>query len=296
MARPAYDLPFDKDATGRFLPWLVAFMVFLGTLATAGTLATGVLLERWQGAMQGTLTIQVPPGPDVAADPLDDFDLQALRDVLDRADGVLQARIVPRDELEDLLAPWLGSSDVMDALPLPRLLDVEMDPESPPDLEQLKVKAQALFPGARLDDHRVWLSRLVKLAEGLRNLTWALLGLVVLVTGATVIFATRSSLSVHRPVIEVLHQIGARDRYIARQFAGHTRSLALRGAVVGFAVAAPAILALQIAGAALADTLLGFLRVDSLGWMALAGVPLGAILLSSVTARLTAHRVLSGMM
>ena len=32
------DLPLDKDALSRFLPWLIAFMVFLAVLAMANAL------------------------------------------------------------------------------------------------------------------------------------------------------------------------------------------------------------------------------------------------------------------
>ena len=49
----------------------------------------------------------------------------------------------------------------------------------------------------------------------------------------TVIFTTRAGLAVHHAVVEVLHLIGARDGYIARQFQRQALRLALRGGIVG---------------------------------------------------------------
>ena len=38
------DLPLDKDALSRFLPWLIAFMVFLAVMAMAGVLVLNLSL------------------------------------------------------------------------------------------------------------------------------------------------------------------------------------------------------------------------------------------------------------
>ena len=41
------DLPLDHDAHSRFLPWLIAFMVFLANLAMVGMLMLNTVAERW---------------------------------------------------------------------------------------------------------------------------------------------------------------------------------------------------------------------------------------------------------
>jgi cell division transport system permease protein len=38
MFRTRLDLPLDRDGSVRFLPWIVALMVYLASLALAGTL------------------------------------------------------------------------------------------------------------------------------------------------------------------------------------------------------------------------------------------------------------------
>ncbi|MGV3635637.1 MAG: FtsX-like permease family protein, partial [Pseudorhodoplanes sp.] len=50
-------------------------------------------------------------------------------------------------------------------------------------------------------------------------------------------FATRGAMAANRPVIEVLHYVGAQDRFIAGQFQRHFLWLGLKGGAIGGAAA-----------------------------------------------------------
>ncbi len=121
---------------------------------------------------------------------------------------------------------------------------------------------------------------------------------IVLLIGAaavlTVIFTTRAGLSMHRDVIELLHLMGARDGYIARQFDRQALRLGLIGGAVGIALALATVLALgEAAGAA--ALLGGGLGLGPLDYAALALLPVAAALLAMATARLTVLRALASM-
>ena len=81
--------------------------------------------------------------------------------------------------------------------------------------------------------------------------TISILALIGLATIGTVIFTTRTGLAVHQEAIEVLHLIGAQDSYIARQFATRALMLALRGGLIGLALAVPTLIAIGILSAAM---------------------------------------------
>ena len=62
------------------------------------------------------------------------------------------------------------------------------------------------------------------------------IGILVLVIIATIIsvsFATRGAMAANRPIVEVLHFVGAGDRYIANRFLRHFLRLGLEGGVIG---------------------------------------------------------------
>src|SRR5260370_8615974 len=54
------DLPLDRNAAGLFLPAIIGFMVFLGALAFAGSMAVDNLLAHWRGGIGAAFTRQVP--------------------------------------------------------------------------------------------------------------------------------------------------------------------------------------------------------------------------------------------
>ena len=62
---------------------------------------------------------------------------------------------------------------------------------------------------------------------------FGIVALVILVTVISVAFATRGAMAANRPIIEVLHFVGAGDRYIANRFLGHFLRLGLEGGMIG---------------------------------------------------------------
>src|SRR5690606_16534141 len=121
-------------------------------------------------------------------------------------------------ESNALLEPWVGQLDVLKTLPVPRLIALELDRTQPPDVAALREALGKQFKGVTLDDHRHWQQqiRTVKRSFALGGL--AILILVASATTAIIISATRSAMASNREIVEVLHFVGATDRFIAREF------------------------------------------------------------------------------
>ena len=60
MRLTSREVPLDRDASVRFLPWLVAFMVYLAALALTAGMAMQKLVLRWDQGLAGRLTVQLP--------------------------------------------------------------------------------------------------------------------------------------------------------------------------------------------------------------------------------------------
>ncbi len=286
------DLPLDRDGLSRFLPWLVAFMVYLAVLALAGTLVLNALAERWDRDVTGTLTVQIPPG----AGPRDDeVRLRAAVSIFREMPGVAYAEPLDQGRLMALLEPWLGGMEATADLPLPQLIDVALAPDAKPDIAALSRRLAAAVPGATIDDHSIWLSRLVRMVRAVEALAGAILVLIGVTTVGTVVFTTRTGLAVHQEAIEVLHLIGAQDAYIARQFASRAMALGVRGGVAGLALAVPTLLGIGFLSTRLEAGLLPRLTLTAEHWLALAVLPLAAALIAMLTARFTVMRTLARM-
>lgn len=289
------DLPLKGDATGRFLPWLVALMVYLSAVSLAGVFVLNGLVRSWDHDVSGTLTVQVQPVPGEAGEALTDERVRQAVELMRRTPGVLAARPLDKKQILALLEPWLGNTDVVKDLPLPRLIDVTIDADSNLDLVSLAERLARSVQGATLDDHRIWLSRLINLSRTTEWVAIAILVLIGCVTSATVIYATRTSMAVHRGVIEVLHLIGAHDDYIARQFADRSFALGFSGGLIGLALAVPSLTAIGWAARRIEGGFLPSLSLPVSGWVMIGLLPVAAATLSMLTARLAVHATLARM-
>ncbi|MEK9754537.1 MAG: FtsX-like permease family protein, partial [Rhodospirillaceae bacterium] len=230
------DLPLDRDQLSRFLPWLIGFMVFLAVLAVAGMLVLNATASRWDRGVRGTMTVQVVPTEDAATD---EQRMNAVLTVLATSPEIARYDAMDKSRLVRLLEPWVGSEASSDVLPLPRLIDVELKATHPLTAAQLSERLAEKATGVVVDDHRVWLDHLVRLIDTFEVLALVVLLFIVLATVGTIVFTTRTGLSVHREAIEVLHLIGAHDTYIARQFARRALWLGLFGGIAGLLLALP---------------------------------------------------------
>ncbi len=292
MRRTAPDLQLDADPSARFLPWLIFVMVFLATVALAGAIALNALVVDWRDSASDTATVQI------AVDDSHDMDRKVADALalLRRTPGIAAAEPLAEEQVDRLLEPWLGPDSAASGLPVPRLIDVALEPDHGIDLAALAVKLAAAVPGASLDDHEPWLQRLVSLARSIQGLALAVVAIVGTATVAIIVFATRAGLAAHADAIEVLHLIGARDGYIARQFRRHCLKSALKGGIPGATLAALAVAVIAILGARLETPLLASSTLGLGDWIALALPPVAGAVLATLTAHLTVLRVLKRML
>ena len=287
------DLPLDNDAHSRFLPWLIAFMVFLAVLAIGGILVLNATAARWDQGVGGTLTVQIAATEDPARD---QNNLQEVLNVIAAASGIERYVIIEEEHMMTLLEPWLGSSANVNDLPLPKLIDVGLADEAQFDLKDFTRTLQARGPDATVDDHRIWLQRLVNLIRTVEFIAMAILVFIALATMGTVIFTTRTGLSIHKEAIEVLHLIGAQDSYIAGQFAARAMMLGLKGGLIGMALGLPALYLVGSLAESLEEAALPDLSFGPIEWAIFAIIPLCVAGLAMTTARSTVLRSLARML
>ncbi|HYA74689.1 MAG TPA: ABC transporter permease [Roseiarcus sp.] len=221
-------VPSDSIA-GRALVVVIAIMTFLACLTAGGAILVAQASQGWRADVSRDVVIQVKPRPGDDVDAL----VAAAADIAVRAPGVADVHAYTKAESEKLLAPWLGDGLDLGQLPIPRLIVVHMLSGHRDDLEPLRAALAAGAPGASLDDHRLWLSRLDTMADAVVVFAAALFALMILAMATAIGFATRGAMAGNREIIEVLHFVGAADSYIARQFQGHFLRLGLKGAAIG---------------------------------------------------------------
>ncbi|MBU9699041.1 cell division protein FtsX [Rhodobacteraceae bacterium HSP-20] len=215
--------------------WLTVFtaaaMTFLAVFALALSLASGRLAERWGGALANTATVRISAPPDQM-----ELQTAAVLRVLETTPGIASARALTDDEQKALLAPWFGPDLPVEALPLPRLVEVVEGPDGY-DGEGLRQRLAAEAPGAVLDDHTRWRRPLAVAASRLNLLGGLAIVLIGAAMAAMITLAANAALAANAQVIRVLRVVGARDDYIAaafvRRFTLRTLAGSAAGAVLG---------------------------------------------------------------
>jgi cell division transport system permease protein len=269
-----------RDARSRLrLDWIVAAMAFLAALAFAGALTVNDQVTRWRAGLSGNLTVELAGEAGRAT-----ADLAAVLAVLRDTPGVARAEPLSRAQVSDLLAPWLGSGALLETLPVPQLVDVTLLPGAELDTAALARRLAEAAPGTTLDDHGRWLGQLFRLARLASLVALAVVGVVGLGAVMAVTITTRAGLALHHDAIDLLHLIGAEDRYVAGEFAREALLLGLRGSLAGVALAIAALYALIALAPAFESVLIPTLapRLGSIATLTL--VTLAAGMLCAFTA------------
>jgi cell division transport system permease protein len=270
---------------GRALVAVVAIMTFLASITTGAVLLVSASAAEWQSEVASEITVQVRP---VAGRDLE-RDSAAVTEAIRTQPGIAGVQAYTKEESAALLEPWLGAGLSLDDLPVPRVIIARVSPGTPLDLAQLRSRVTQVTPSASVDDHRAWIERMRSMTGATVFAGIGILALVIMATIISVSFATRGAMAANRPIVEVLHFVGAGDRYIANRFFRHFLRLGLQGGIIGGGAAMLAFgfsesIASWFSGTPAGDqfaALLGTFALRPTGYLMLAGQ---ACLIAAITA------------
>jgi cell division transport system permease protein len=290
------DLPLDRDGAWRYLPWILAMMVYLAALAFAGALAVGDAVEGWKRGLIGQFTVQVMPAESADAGAERAARLQAVIDHLTTIAAIEQIRVLDDAATRALVEPWLGPADSALDLPLPDVIAVTARPGMA--LEAATIEERLANSGVEtvVDDHGRWARDLVRFGRGLQLMAAIVVAIVAAAGMLVVYFVTRTGLAVHARIIEIAHLVGARDIYVARQVQRHALWLGLLGGAFGLALAGATWWALGYVFGLVSVPFLPALEPDWLRWLWIALLVPVAGLLAMLTARRTVFATLRRML
>ncbi len=285
------DIPFSADSSKFFIPWLSMFMVFIATLILSVAIIVYSSVQSWTDNISGSLTVQIPTYTDKGESREEKLanDIEMALTLLRSSDGITGASLLTDEQVADLMEPWIGQSDSIMDLPLPKIIDVSVDAKNFPNIAQLKADLFEQVPEAILDSHRAALDELVLFFENMVNLIAFILILILVTTAISVIYVTKSSLSVHEKVIELIHMMGASDFYITIQFAMRSFKLTLLGSLIGFILALPIMALFNYFLSQMTGSFVLKSQLDALQWLILLSVPF----LTSILSFLTAYRTVT---
>ncbi len=292
--RPGPIIP-PEAAPLKSLTVTMTVMCYLACLAIGALILIDRAVENWTSGLSREVTVQIrlTQNADI------DRELAKARALLETTVGVTNVEVLEREAGAKLLEPWLGTGN-LDDLPIPRLIRVTIDEKAPPDFVAMERQLNKAVKGASLDTHRRWEAELTRMARALSILSYAILMLICISAVAMVIFATRTVLDANRPVVDVLHLVGAKDSYIAHQIDSRFLKTGFTAGLLGVVLGVITFFLLGLAGTigaggvanASRDLLFAPPEIAVWSYALLLSVPIIATLICLVTSRWALIRML----
>ncbi len=233
------ELPIDEGYSRTFLRVIVSVSVFLFAITLAGVLGINTMFENSKRQVVSNFTIQVLPKPNFEEGRKE---LKNVVEFMERYPDVEQVTVLSDQELRALLEPWLGNNVDIELLPIPKLLDVKIRNAKNFDYKKLAVRLSEVSHLASINDHNLWLTRLLRFINSLKMLAVTVLIMVALASVVAIVYAAKTGLNVHREIISILHIMGATDEYIAINYVKQITQMSVMAGIWGTVLAVPAIM------------------------------------------------------
>ena len=293
-----YDIPLNKNDGADFLVLLIALMTFLAVLAMSGSFALSSMTKRWSSGLENKLTIEIPAeksdGSLRSSEQIKGFTDKVLKS-LEGNPGIKSAVMLEKDDIQELISPWLGDDMVLDDIPLPGLVSVELHVSTPEVLTGLEKDMALINDNIRIDTHETWLLSLLRVTGALQYSASFITLIIALTTIIAVAGGVRARMAIHREDVELLHLMGASDGYITKQFQRHALILAIKGALAGTIAGIIILLIINGVSGDAEGGMLPDMNLNAVHIVALIALPGFACLIAALASRFTVLRVLSAM-
>lgn len=271
-------VPFNTTTAYRFVPWIIALMVFLAVLALSGAASVNMMVQTWQQKHVEKTAIILK---DSSFSELS-FDARRNRvlEILRNSNQVARVAEVSKNELS-----LVGAASHAPTRSL--RLEIQTYPGQQLNVGRLMHRLQIENLGAHVSNSQQEREVLLQIGRSVLWISTLLATLIGLAAIVTVAFVTHSGLEAHQRIINILNIVGAQNHFIAQQFQRHALVLAFKGGIIG---AGFAVLVLGVISMFMPDAnLLGLTLRWPFGVIASIMVltPLGVMVLASFSAHLT---------
>ncbi|MCI5059532.1 MAG: permease [Alphaproteobacteria bacterium] len=293
-----YDLPLEKGAGGLFLKLLIGMMSILAVLALAASFVLSAMTERWTSGLENRASIEIP-AQDQNGKLLSTTEVEALvkevEQFLKKHPAVLDIQVMSKEEITSLVSPWLGEDMTYDQIPLPGLISLRFREDVIFKPESLQVPLKNIAPQIRLDTHQAWLSQLLRFTGSLNFAALIVTFTIGITTIIAVAGAVQARMAIYHEELELLHLMGAGDRYISSQLQRYMFLTAFQGAIIGALIGGILLLLMGWISGKMDITLLPDFSLSAVQIISLCALPLLVGMLAMFTARYTVIQTLSKM-
>lgn len=288
----------EDDDTSIFMYVLTSIYMYLFIVVLAIVMAINAMADSWEKDIMGSVTVQIIPVEDENKHIDAEKTLEQQNRVLqyvENLSAVESVKALDAQTVEKLMTPWLGDKVDISSLPIPVLLDVKLKQNAELNYDEVTRGLRQVSENASVDNHRLWLNRLIKFATSLKNMALSVLFMVITICAFSIYYSTRTSLGINLNTIEILHIIGAKDDYIARQYAKNFAKIGFFSGIIGLMAAVPCIILVAKYGISTGSGLIKGAQLSTVAWSLIMVTPLFSSLYAMGTSYVTVRKTLEKM-
>ena len=134
------EIPLQSNNTSLFTQVIIAIAVFIFAVTLSGVLSINSMIQTWNQSILGSLTVQIMPVNDADREKAQAETLayqERAIDYLKNVKGIAKISVLPDSQLQKLIEPWLGDGVDISSLPIPRIIDIKLEPGAKINFVQL---------------------------------------------------------------------------------------------------------------------------------------------------------------
>lgn len=286
------DIPFSREDANRFLPWVIGLMVCLVGLFLSVSITIGSASRSDSSLNINHFQVYIPYQEDGLQKKV-----KVVKALLDTFDAVESVRQISTSDMADLVEPWTGSSLELDKLPLPAVLEATLKSSANRALQMERIKSKLAKFDEEIDieQYDEWVQQLWRFTDALHLLSLTLASCLIVGLVCMIILTARTSLKLHFSTVTLLHNVGATDDYIIKQFITNGVWMVFRGAGVGAGVAILITVLLSALSSELQSPLLPQFAMSPTHMAMFLILPVFSAIVAHVAVRVTVQTMLENM-
>lgn len=261
-----------------FMTVVISVLTFLAVLAFGIALSVGGSVIRWNTQWDKYATIQIT-NPDNA-----NYVKKVFEENSNKFDNIQE---ISKKEMEHILQPWISSGAKLNNY-LPVMYEVKLKKSSDMNSIREKISTRAKFL-----THTSAMKTSISAGWKLVSITTLVFILMMVSIGVCISYISRNIAMLHKHELEILNQVGATDKFIARQMQMIVAKISSVACLVGFVSATPIILMIISAAHSARVGLMATLSLSNFDWIALILLPIVIVIFSVYITKKTTLKILS---
>ena len=262
-----------------FMTVVISVLTFLSVLAFGIALSIGTGVRQWNGQWDKYATIQIVKSENMLA----------VKKILNtNASKIESVREISKSEMEHLMQPWISNGARLSNY-LPQMIEVKTKNASV--IKDLRFQIE---PYAKFLTHSSALKTSVSAGWKLVSITLFILIIMLASIMFCISCISRNIAMLHKHELEILNQVGATDKFVARQMQIIVGKISSVASLIGFVVAIPFLVLILWTAHSARVGLLATLSLSIGDTIAIILLPILIVIFSVYITKKTTLKILSG--